>query len=69
MKSPDFRSAIIAYIREQARPVDKFIHHLRPLRRGGVAIQSLAQAEQQLRSANAQVGVAKADFFPQLSRS
>ncbi len=29
MKSPDFRSAIIAYIREQAKPVDKFSHQPR----------------------------------------
>ena len=29
MKSPDFRSAIIAYIREEARPVDKFSHQPR----------------------------------------
>jgi uncharacterized protein len=29
MKSPDFRAAIIAYIREQARPVDKFSHQPR----------------------------------------
>ena len=29
MKTPDFRSAIIAYIREQAKPVDKFSHQPR----------------------------------------
>jgi uncharacterized protein len=29
MKSPDFRPAIIAYLREQARPVDKFSHQPR----------------------------------------
>jgi uncharacterized protein len=29
MKSPDFRPAIIAYIREQARPADKFSHQPR----------------------------------------
>lgn len=29
MKSPDFRSVIVAYIREQARPVDKFSHQPR----------------------------------------
>jgi uncharacterized protein len=29
MKSSDFRSAIVAYIREQARPVDKFSHQPR----------------------------------------
>jgi uncharacterized protein len=29
VKSPDFRPAIIAYIREQARPVDKFSHQPR----------------------------------------
>ena len=29
MKSPDFRPAIVAYIREQARPVDKFSHQPR----------------------------------------
>lgn len=29
VKSPDFRSAIIDYIREQARPVDKFSHQPR----------------------------------------
>jgi len=29
VKSPDFRSAIIAYIREEARPVDKFSHQPR----------------------------------------
>ncbi len=29
MKSPDFRTAIIDYIREQARPVDKFSHQPR----------------------------------------
>ena len=29
MKSPDFRSAIISYIRAQAQPVDKFSHQVR----------------------------------------
>lgn len=29
MESPDFRAAIIAYIREQAKPVDKFSHQPR----------------------------------------
>ena len=29
MKSPDFRAAIVDYIREQARPVDKFSHQAR----------------------------------------
>jgi len=29
MESPDFRSALIAYIREQAKPVDKFSHQPR----------------------------------------
>lgn len=29
MKSPDFRSAIVTYIREQAKPVDKFSHQPR----------------------------------------
>ncbi|HEY4417415.1 MAG TPA: HD domain-containing protein [Verrucomicrobiae bacterium] len=29
MKSPDFRTALIAYIREQAKPVDKFSHQPR----------------------------------------
>ena len=29
MQAPDFRSAIITYIREQARPVDKFSHQPR----------------------------------------
>ena len=29
MKPPDFRSAIVDYIREQARPVDKFSHQPR----------------------------------------
>ena len=29
MKSPDFRSALMAYIREQAKPVDKFSHQPR----------------------------------------
>jgi uncharacterized protein len=29
MKSSDFRTAIIAYIREQAKPVDKFSHQTR----------------------------------------
>jgi uncharacterized protein len=29
VKSPDFRAAIIEYIREQARPVDKFSHQPR----------------------------------------
>jgi uncharacterized protein len=29
VKSPDFRAAIVAYIREQAKPVDKFNHQVR----------------------------------------
>jgi len=29
MKSPDFRAAIVDYVREQARPVDKFSHQPR----------------------------------------
>ena len=29
MKSPDFRTAIVEYIREQAKPVDKFSHQAR----------------------------------------
>ncbi|MEI9962859.1 MAG: hypothetical protein WDM76_17610 [Limisphaerales bacterium] len=29
MKSPDFRAAIVDYIREQAKPVDKFSHQER----------------------------------------
>ncbi len=29
MKSPDFRAAIVEYIREQAKPVDKFSHQAR----------------------------------------
>jgi uncharacterized protein len=29
VKTPDFRSAFVAYIREQARPVDKFSHQPR----------------------------------------
>lgn len=29
VQSPDFRSALVAYIREQARPVDKFSHQPR----------------------------------------
>jgi uncharacterized protein len=29
VKSPDFRAAIVDYIREQAKPVDKFSHQAR----------------------------------------
>jgi uncharacterized protein len=29
MQTPDFRSAIVAYLREQAKPVDKFSHQAR----------------------------------------